>query len=181
MLRDTRGPFATLVKISVWSATLGFMAIALADDVDERPLQVELTAHKVQLSAQGDAQPEQLVSAERAEPGDVIQYTATYANQGSQSLRNVVPLLPIPVGMTYMPSSASPDAVQASVDGRTFANVPLMERFVDADGRERQRPVPYERYRYLRWKVSQLDAGTRVEIGARVQVNSPSRNDQIND
>lgn len=147
---------------------LGVVFVAGAQ-AEEGELAVQLDAKKVITSEQGK---ESFDSAESAQPGDVIEYTATYSNGGQQQLQNIKPVLPIPVGMTFMPDSATPQQVLASVDGQLFQPIPLMEKIVSKDGKVETKAVPLDRYRYLRWSVPTLAPGKQFAIKARARVAS---------
>jgi hypothetical protein len=55
--------------------------------------------------------------------------------------------LPVPKGMTYFPSDTDPSHPHASLDGETFAPLPLLHWVRLADGSLLQRQVPYSQYR----------------------------------
>jgi hypothetical protein len=68
--------------------------------------------------------------------------------------------------------SASPQKVEASLDGQTFAPVPLMRKEKTADGRTVMREVPVAEYRALRWPLGNLSAKQSRTVTARVRVES---------
>lgn len=110
-------------------------------------------------------------SADRAQPGDVIDYKVTYANKTAALVKGVQATLPIPADSTvYIPDSAQPVAVQASVDGNRFEPVPLRRIVVGADGRSQTRDVPLDQYRFLRWNIGDLAAGDTRVVSARVRM-----------
>lgn len=112
-----------------------------------------------------------LEPTEHVKPGDVVEYQATYENQGKQPVKAIMATLPIPEGMTYRPLTATPAAVSASADGKTFAPVPLQREVRLPDGRVEKRDVPYSEYRFLRWELEQIAAGKQKTVQARVLVN----------
>jgi len=113
---------------------------------------------------------EVLVSAEKARPGDVIEYRAVYRNDGSAPVRELDATLPVPNGLEYLPKTAAPAVVLASTDGRTFATVPLVRKTRTADGREVVREVPLSEYRALRWSIGTLAAKEARTVRARMRV-----------
>jgi uncharacterized repeat protein (TIGR01451 family) len=113
---------------------------------------------------------EKLESAEKARPGDVIEYRAIYLNDGATAVRQMMATLPIPVGMEYLPSTALPATAQASLDGRTFAPVPLVRKQRLPDGRVTVQEVPASEYRALRWPIGALGAKESRSVVARVRV-----------
>ena len=132
-------------------------------------LKVNLVARKV-TSADGK---EKLVSADKARPGDVIQYEATYQNTGPASVRNVGAIVPIPAGLVLLPESAKPAAPEASLDGKTFQRTPLTRPVINASGITVNEPIPITEYRALRWNLEEVPAGESktVTLRARVAAN----------
>lgn len=115
---------------------------------------------------------EVMTSAEHAKPGDVIEYRATYRNQGNSSVRSLDATLPIPSGTEYLAHSALPAPELASLDGRRFEPLPLLRRVRLADGREVTREVPPSEYRWLRWSLGTLAPRDQRSVRARVRVSS---------
>jgi uncharacterized repeat protein (TIGR01451 family) len=131
------------------------------------PLTASLEAHKVVL-AEGK---EQLVAAAEAKPGDVLEYRATYRNISAKALRAVMATLPVPSsGVEYLPNTAAPAGVEASIDGAQFAPAPLKRVVMTPDGRPQQQLVPASEYRFLRWPLGDLPAGASKTVSARVRV-----------
>jgi uncharacterized repeat protein (TIGR01451 family) len=127
---------------------------------------VSLTAHRI---VQKNGQ-ETVAAADKAKPGDVVEYRAVTRNAGATPVKQVAATIPIPVGMEYLPGTASPAPVMASLDGATFEPVPLKRRVRLADGREVEREVPAAEYRWLRWSIAALDARAERTVRARVRV-----------
>ena len=131
-------------------------------------LSATLEASKV---VRGDNGKEQLQSAEKARPGDVVEYRALYKNHSAKSLRGVMAILPVPaVGMEYLLDTAMPSGAEASIDGVNFATPPLKRLVRLADGTRRQQLVPTSEYRFLRWSLGELPAGTSKSVTARMRV-----------
>jgi uncharacterized repeat protein (TIGR01451 family) len=127
---------------------------------------VELTANRVTKSQGRDV----LAPAEAARPGDVIQYKALYKNGGKTEARGFAATLPIPRGTHYVQGTASPKRVEASLDGRTFAPIPLTRKVRLPDGRTVTRDVPASEYVALRWSLGVLPAQAAREVTARVRI-----------
>jgi uncharacterized repeat protein (TIGR01451 family) len=128
---------------------------------------ISLVAQKVIKAADGK---EELKPADRAFPGEVVQYDALYRNTSERGVRNLEPTLPIPSGLEFLPDSAKPAPAKASIDGRTFEPFPLMRKITHPDGTIEQRPVPPSEYRALRWSVGDLAAGQSVAVSARARL-----------
>jgi uncharacterized repeat protein (TIGR01451 family) len=132
----------------------------------EGSVAVELTAARVTKS-QGS---EVLAPAEQARPGELLEYRAVYRNDGAREARGLMATLPIPRGTTYVPGSAQPRRVEASLDGRAFAPVPLKRAVKTPDGRTVVQEVPVAEYRALRWPLGALPSRERRTVVARVRI-----------
>ena len=130
-------------------------------------IKAQLQAFKVVLEKDGD---EKLASAEVAQPGDVIEYRATYSNQGQRAATNMNATLPIPAALSYVPNTASPAGFLASTDAASFAPAPLKRAAKDKDGKTVMVMVPFSEYRALRWNVKKLAPGDDFKISARATV-----------
>ena len=136
-------------------------------------VQVALTAQRVVLDRNGK---ETLTEAREARPGDVLEYRAVYRNQGKQAVRNVLAVLPVPLNsLSYIPASANPQRVWASLDGRKFELAPLLRTVTLADGKREIRPVPVSEYRYLRWDLGELKPGAQAAVAARMRMAQPEQ------
>lgn len=130
-----------------------------------QPLETRLVASKV-VVVEGR---ESLVEATSARPGDVIEYTATYRNAGKDPIKGLQATLPIPSQTEFIPGTARPARAMASLDGLTYAPVPL-RRAAMRDGKPVEEPVPYREYRALRWSAGELGGGETASFTARVRV-----------
>jgi hypothetical protein len=156
-----------LALLALQSAAFSAPASSNAD-----PVKVELTASKV-LSTKGGR--ETFQPGETAKPGETLQYEATYRNQSAEVIGKLHAILPIPVGLEVVLSSLKPAGAQASLDGTTFAAIPLTREVVGADGKKVRQQVPASEYRALRWAAPQLKAGANFTVTARARVltNAP--------
>lgn len=105
-------------------------------------------------------------------PGDLIEYRLTYTNNLGNSISQLMPVLPIPVGMEFVLESANPNAEGASLSntGNTFQGLPLTRQVRQPDGTTTEELVPSREYRRLRWLVPSLETGEQVILVARVKV-----------
>lgn len=117
---------------------------------------------------------ETLQPAQTVKPGDVLQYSAVYMNPDQRPVTRLMASLPIPAGTELVGASALPREVQASVDGKDYAAMPLMRKVRRADGQLIDVPVPLAEYRSLRWPEQQVAAGASFTTSARVRVVSAS-------
>ncbi len=154
-------------QLLVLLGVVALIAMALTTAFAAGDVSTTLTAQKVRVDAKGK---ETFTDADKVQPGDIVEYTVKITNGGETGITNLQPKLPIPTGAIYVPDSAKPAAVQASVDGITFEKVPLKHKVKQADGTEKLVPVPIEQYRFLRWSFAKLAAHSSVTATARVTI-----------
>jgi uncharacterized repeat protein (TIGR01451 family) len=111
-------------------------------------------------------------SADKAKPGDVIEYVAEYKNSDKKPVHDVFATLPVPAGMEYVPSTAEPSQVMASTSDGKYAPAPLKRAVHGADGKVTQELVPYSEYRSLRWNLGVMAGGTSKTVRARMKVKA---------
>jgi len=144
---------------------LAIPAAALAAD----PVTADLKVFRVTEDAQGK---EVLTPVTEVAQGDIVEYQVIYTNHTEAAITQLSPLLPIPGELCFLPETALPVVVLASTDGAQFAPVPLQELVVLPDGTKQERPIPVQRYRMLKWQIGTLDAGSSIQVSARMQVGS---------
>jgi len=166
-MRRSFRPFATRAPSAAGVLAIFLLLGASAAAAGE--VAVVLSAARVVVGEHGA---EQLVTTEAVRPGDVVEYRATYTNQGEDMVRGLTATLPIPVDTNYLGLTATPAGVEASSDGVHFAPIPLMRKVIGKDGSERWEPVPAAEYRALRWQIAELAANANQSIAARVVVPS---------
>lgn len=149
------------------SAWLIVIAISLCLPVLAE-VKVVLTASKI-VVVNGT---EQRQSADKAKPGDTIEYVAEYRNTSKSPVSNVVATLPVPSGMEYLPGVADPPQLMASTDEHNYAPVPLKRSIRSADGRLVEQQVPFSEYRSLRWKLGDIQGEASKSVKARMQVKA---------
>ncbi len=144
----------------------GFLAVPASAQSGRSDVTISLVAQKV-VTKDGK---EALVAADRAVPGDVIQYEAHCHNHSQQRVHRLSPSLPIPAGMVFVPGSARPAPAEASLDGMNFSSLPLQRRITRPGGQVAMVEVPATEYRALRWQVGNLDAGSKTNVTARTRL-----------
>ena len=155
----------TMAPLSIVLAGPGNSSVAAA-------VKAQLQAFKVILQKDGG---EKLASADIANPGDVIEYQATYSNDGNRAATNLNATLPIPAALAYVPNTATPGGFMASTDAKSFAPAPLQRKVKDANGKTVTVMVPFSEYRALRWNVKQLAPGADFKVSARASVPKVGR------
>ena len=139
-------------------AAVSLMSFAHAEDA----LKMELSANKVTTSADGKVS---YTPVSTAPKGTVVQYKATYTNTISQDISDLAVVLPIPANMTFT-GEASPSSAQASIDGKNYADMPLMRK---VDGKLVK--VPFSEYRTLRWNIKLLPAQKSAAVALNTIVD----------
>lgn len=145
-------------------ALLGLLAANTA--FAQSPLTATLEARKVVVV---DGR-ETFSSADVARPNDVVEYRTIYRNVGKDTLRGVAATLPVPQGFIYISGTAGKNAT-ASVDGKTYAPIPLTRTVKGTDGRTKVELVPVAEYHSLRWELGNMPANTTNTVVARMRMN----------
>lgn len=125
-------------------------------------LEMKLQATKIIKNADGNAR---YVVASSAQPGETVQYRATYTNTINQPISDVAVTLPIPANMTFT-GEARPKSAQATIDGKNFADMPLMRK---VDGKVIK--VPLTEYKALRWNIKWLPANKLADVSLNTIIN----------
>ena len=154
------------------SALVALAALLIAFPVlaaDKGGLSVELTGKKVIKEANGK---EKFENASAAKPGDIIEYQAVYHNKGKKKVTDVHAIIPVPVGTDYIPGSARPAKISASLDGKDYAPAPLKRKVKLPSGKEELKEVPATEYRFIRWGLKTLAPGQSVPVSVRVRIST---------
>ena len=128
----------------------------------EDALKMQLTANQVVTNAEGKIS---YVPVRTAPKGTIIQYKANYFNTINKDIQDLAVVLPIPANMTFT-GEAFPSTAQASLDGKNYADIPLMRKI---DGKMVK--VPYSEYRTLRWNIKLLPAQKSAAVALNTMVN----------
>jgi uncharacterized repeat protein (TIGR01451 family) len=132
------------------------------------PVTNTLTVQRIAKQSDGHEVSE---AAGSVRPGDLLEYSAQFHNAGDKAANALVATLPIPVGTEFVPGSTKPAAVLASLDGETFAELPLKRTVKRADGTFHEELVPPSEYRFLRWAPMDLPGHGALTVSARVHVS----------
>ncbi|MFY9259064.1 MAG: hypothetical protein WAO71_00995 [Gallionella sp.] len=143
------------------------MGVAHADDVAVKK-DVEVTL--LQLKVSKRAQTEVLEPVVQIKPGEVIEYQVSYHNTTKRPISQLQATLPIPKETEYIPNTANPAVVQASLDGVNYAPIPLRHVVKLANGQMTEQDVPVVEYRSLRWSLGDLSANQKKTVSARVRL-----------
>ena len=139
-------------------ASVFLLSAAYADDA----LKMELTANKVVKNTEGKVS---YVPVSTAPAGTVIQYKSTYTNTINKDINDLIVTLPIPANMTFT-GEAIPASAQASIDGKNYADMPLMRK---VNGKMLK--IPLSEYRTLRWNIKLLPANKSAAVALNTVVD----------
>lgn len=139
-------------------ASIFLFNTAYADDA----LKMELTANKVVKNTEGKISYQPVRTAPA---GTVIQYKALYTNTINENINDLAVTLPIPANMTFT-GEVSPASAQASIDGKNYAEIPLMRK---VDGKMVK--IPFSEYRTLRWNIKLLPANKSAAVSLNTIVD----------
>lgn len=114
---------------------------------------------------------ETLVSADKVSPGDVIEYTAEYTNNGKTPASDVKANLRVPQGTVLIAGSAVPVEFFATADNQHFAKFPLKRTVKNPDGTTVEKELPLSDYKALRWDLGTIAPGASKKVKARVRVS----------
>ena len=157
--------------LKLFSSSLLILALFTVGAHGQTPQDVVVTM-EVKKIVKGDDGKENMESAEQAKPGDILQYTATYANKTKKAWRDLEATIPIPAFTEYVPGTSRPAGAKASLDGQSFQSIPLRRKVKQADGKEVAQLVPYGEYRTLRWFAGKLSENQELKFSTRVKLLS---------
>jgi uncharacterized repeat protein (TIGR01451 family) len=166
----------TTIGRGIRRALLSLALLSLAFPAWAKPLvEVSMSQAREVTEATGGATAVKLVPAQTAAPGDVVQYTLAYRNQGDAVARDARIVDPVPAGTTFLSAATGGDGVTVSYSadgGKTFAPAERLTREVRLpSGALEQRPIPPAEYTHVRWTVAQLPPGGGGLVSLRVRVN----------
>lgn len=125
-------------------------------------LKMELQASKITKTADGKVN---YIAASNAQKGEIVQYRATYTNTINTPISDVAVTLPIPANMAFT-GEATPSSAQATIDGKNYADMPLMRK---VDGKLVK--IPFSEYKALRWNIKWLPASKSADVSLNTTVN----------
>jgi len=151
----------------------GFFALpgALPGQSAPSKLMLSVTAERELMVGEGEGKRIERVPAAKSSVGDVLLYTVSYANLGSDVLREARVVDPIPTGTVFL--SALPVPATATVEfsadgGRAFSAPPLL---LPASGTAPAAEIPPASYSHVRWSFSgPLPSGAHGQFQFKVRV-----------
>ncbi|MBL8513355.1 MAG: hypothetical protein JNJ55_05125 [Betaproteobacteria bacterium] len=138
-----------------------------APAANPNPLEITLARTKIALENGKEISQK----ADVAKPGDVIEEVATYKNTSAGALKDFVPMLPVPPNTELIMGSVKPANAKASVDGKSFSDMPLKRKVRQANGVEVEQTVPLSEYKFLRWYPGEIGPGKSQVFSARFKLS----------
>lgn len=149
---------------------------AASNAAAQSPLAVTLESYLVtEVTLEDGTTEEQLVAAEVAEPGQVLEYHLTLENSSDNPLPGGIAATgPVPAQTHYLGASAQQEADSSLTfsadEGETFAVTPTIT-VVDEDGNEQEVNAEPEQYDAVRWQLlAELAPGQTRTFVYRVRV-----------
>ena len=178
-------PFISELPVSAslkqWGTAYAQASVtAIAQNVQQQPqVQLSLTADKKMVQKDPEGKPQVTWQALQGkvvvQPGDVLRYTVSGANNSDRSVKSMAFTQPIPQRTVYVLNSATTanNAAQItySIDnGKSFVAKPTVQVKL-ADGKIETRPAPAELYTHIRWQFgSNVNPKAAVNGAYQVQV-----------
>ena len=155
-------------------AFVSFMYAGLSVAQDGPRLDLKTTVEKeVMVNKDGEWVTKRIPAGETG-PGDILVFTIEYLNTGTTDAIDAAIVNPIPQGSVYILDSAGGEEaeVMCSIDnGNSWHKPPVMVRVKDAQGKEKFKPAPAERYTHIRWIIKQpVPPGYSGRVGFKVTV-----------
>ena len=148
------------LKVILSAALLSIISLNMA--YANNGVKMELTTNEVVKDKQGKVV---YIPVRTASTGAIIEYKATYTNTLAQDLNDLIITLPIPSSMTFT-GEAHPASAQASIDGKDYADIPLMRQVAG-----KVTKTPLAEYRYIRWNIKLLPAKKSANVSLNTTVN----------
>lgn len=152
---------------------------AIAQNAKKGQVELRLeAAKKIMQQVQGKQQVswQALQGKATVQPGDVLRYTVTGANNGERGVKNLAIKQPVPKGMMFVLNSATVEGaanaeITYSIDGgRNFVERPTVQVTLP-NGKTETRPAPATVYTHVRWKFAkELPAKATVKGTYQVQI-----------
>lgn len=141
---------------------LGMTLLILSPAHAQDALSMKLVANAVTTNADGKLV---YTPVKNAKAGQLIQYKATYTNNINKAITDLAVTLPVPINTAFT-GTAQPVGAMATIDGKTFAAMPLMR---NVNGKLVK--VPLSEYRALRWNIKLLPAKQSADVSLNATVN----------
>lgn len=159
--------------IAAISLTVCGMLLYAAAALANPQISIKVAAEKEMVVVKNGQKVTKMIPVKKVSSGEIIQYTLSYRNNGSDTATNVVISDPIPKGTVYIPGSATEKgSLTFSVDGgKTYNTAPkLSYEITRTDGKKEQRVAGPEQYSDIRWLLDRVAAGDSGKVSFKVKV-----------
>jgi uncharacterized repeat protein (TIGR01451 family) len=137
-------------------------------------MSISISTSKEVTETVNGAKLKKLVPTKQAASGDILVYTLTYSNKGTESATDAVIDNPVSAGMTYIDNSASGAGAEItfSIDGGKSYKKPslLTYEIRQTNGSVQKYTARPEEYTHIRWTIRQVPAGTGGTLGFSARV-----------
>lgn len=149
----------------------------IAQAAEKPTVKLNLTAEKksIVVTTGGKEQVEWSNLADDAvvNPGDILRYSVSSANTGTNVPENLIITQPIPQQMVYQLDTAKSqnqaEVTYSTDNGKTFVGKPTIKVETE-DGKTIEKPAPAETYTHIRWKFGSLPSTAGITAMYQVQV-----------
>lgn len=136
-------------------------------------VEIKIAAEKEMAVVKNGQKTTKMVPVKKIASGEIVQYTLSYKNSGTEAARDVVINDPIPEGTVYIAGSASEKGkLTFSIDGgKTFNSAPLVTYEVAVDGNKKEKRVAgTDLYTHIRWVIDRVEPGAGGKVNFKVKV-----------
>lgn len=175
----TLGLIVTLPLINQAPVLANFPQVTeiVAQAAQKPTVKLNLTAAKksivVTTGGKEQVEWENLTADAVVNPGDILRYTVSSANDNAGAVKDLTITQPIPNQMIYQldtASSANQAMVTYSTDnGKTFVAKPTIKVKTE-EGKTIEKPAPAETYTHIRWKFGSLPSAAGITAMYQVKV-----------
>lgn len=163
-------------KLSAARLLIGAALFSIAAPAWARPrIEIAISQAKEVVESKGGVKTTRFVEVQSATPGEVVQYTLSYSNQGDEEATNAVIDDPIPKGTVFLAGSAAGEGAEitfSSDGGKTFAQpVKLTYQIRTASGELEKRTATPSEYTHVRWTIKKVPPGGGGKVSFRVRVS----------
>ncbi|MEN2752546.1 hypothetical protein AAIR29_12990 [Psychrobacter sp. FBL11] len=146
------------------SAAVKTVANANGSNSNMQAVDTKITASLISVDANGQETLVPVDANTRLQPGNVLEYQGYFTNTNPDRVRKMTVTLTIPEQVELL-RTVSPDFPYGSVDGDTFARMPLRTR-VDNQLQE----VDLKHYKAVRWDIEGVGLNDTVMVKYRAKV-----------
>jgi uncharacterized repeat protein (TIGR01451 family) len=162
-------------RTTILITLLLYSALLLPSLAQAKPqMSISISTSKEVTETVNGAKVKKLVPTKQAASGDILVYTLTYSNKGTETANDAVIDNPVSAGMTYIDNSASGVGadIAFSIDaGKSYKKPSLLTYEIrQPNGSVQKYTARPEEYTHIRWTIRQVPAGTGGTLGFSARV-----------